>query len=309
MPFKINSMKQILNIAKKHKNSIPEAMIYLEQKTGKSRDQILREVEEIIIHTKKTIEKGIVGEFSKPGLLVKKDAARLWTYYANNKPSIVSSQMKKALTYSLAIAEQNATMGKIIICPTAGSAGVVPATLLAFEGTINPKTSKRISMHDLVKAYLSASAIGFIVSKRASLAGAVLGCQAECGTAGAMAAAGLTQILSGKPEQVVNAASLALKNSLGLVCDPIGGLVQVPCIKRNAVFSGLALVCCELSMAGVKSIVPFDEIVDAMKDIGNRMPAELKETSLAGLAQTKTGKKYAKIMKQKMKKHLDKLNK
>ena len=187
------------------------------------------------------------------------------------------------LTYSLATIEQNLRMGKIVACPTAGSCGIVPAVIIAIAESINAGEEEQIN------ALITAGLIGKIVANKLALAGAVAGCQSECGVAAAMAAAGLVEMYNGTNEQILSAAALTLKNIMGLVCDPVAGLVEVPCVKRNAFLSIYAVTGAELAMANIQSVIPIDEVVDAMKQVGEMMSPRLKESSEAGLATTKTG--------------------
>ena len=186
---------------------------------------------------------------------------------------------------ALKTAECNACMKRIVAAPTAGSCGILPSALLTLQ------EEKNISDKDLVMALFTASAVGIVIATNASVAGAAGGCQAECGAASAMAAAAMVELCGGTPKQCEHACAIALKNILGLVCDPVAGLVEIPCIKRNAGGVGNALVAAELALAGVESHIPADEVIVAMKKIGDTMSSTLKETAEGGLAVTPTGKK------------------
>ncbi|CUH97809.1 putative L-serine dehydratase, alpha chain [Propionispora sp. 2/2-37] len=188
----------------------------------------------------------------------------------------------QAAAYAMAVGEVNASMGKIVACPTAGSCGIVPGAILAVAGLITNREEK------LVKALFTAAGIGEVIAKNATVAGAVGGCQAECGSAAAMAAAAVVEMLEGTPRQSAHALALALKNMLGLVCDPVAGLVEVPCVKRNAFAAVHALVAAQMALAGIESVIPADEVIDAMFRIGIDLPSSLKETSEGGLAKTPT---------------------
>ena len=192
---------------------------------------------------------------------------------------------EKITTYALATAEENLRMGRIVACPTAGSCGIVPAVIVAVSEERKIPESKQID------GLLTAGIVGLIVSNKVQLAGAVAGCQAECGVASAMAAAALVEMLGGEVNEVINAAALAMKNILGLTCDPVCGLVEVPCIKRNAFLAVHAVTAAELALCGVESKIPLDEIVDTLKITGQLMSPLLKETSQGGLAKTKTALK------------------
>lgn len=188
-----------------------------------------------------------------------------------------------AISMALAVTEYNSCMGQIVAAPTAGSCGVIPAALISvMEEYDLPK-------HDIIMSLFTASAIGMVIAKCASIAGAEGGCQAEVGSASAMAAAALTEIFGGTPQMVSDSCAIALKNTMGLVCDPVAGLVEVPCIKRNAMGVANAFTASELACAGITSAIPADEVIMAMKHVGNLMSSSLKETSEGGLAATPTG--------------------
>ena len=191
----------------------------------------------------------------------------------------------KAMVKAIAVAQTNACMGRIVASPTAGSCGILPSALLTLQ------EERNIPDKDLVMALFTASAIGIVIATNASVAGAAGGCQAECGAASAMAAAAMVELCGGTPKQAEHACAIALKNILGLACDPVAGLVEIPCIKRNAGGVGNALVAAELALAGVESHIPADEVIVAMKKVGDMMSPTLKETAEGGLAVTPTGKK------------------
>lgn len=209
------------------------------------------------------------------------DAVKLVERY-KNRPALLGTIFEKITTYAIATAEENLRMGRIVACPTAGSCGILPSVLISVAEELNVSESK------LVDALLTAGVVGLIVSYKVRLAGAVAGCQAECGVASAMAAAALTEILDGSNEEILQATALALKNILGLTCDPVCGLVEVPCIKRNAFLGLHAVTAAELAISGVQSKIPLDEVVDTLKITGQLMSPLLKETSQGGLAKTKT---------------------
>ena len=203
---------------------------------------------------------------------------------------IEDNVFNRAAAYALATAETNACMGKIVAAPTAGASGVLPAVLIAVA------EKNHIDDDKVADALYLAGEIGMRIVKAASLSGAECGCQAECGSAAAMAAAGMVFLLDGTFEQSENAAALALKSLLGLVCDPVAGLVEVPCVKRNATCTSVAITSANMSIAGIESVIPFNEVVAAMKQIGRSMPAELKETAQGGCAATETGTRIARSL-------------
>lgn len=189
---------------------------------------------------------------------------------------------EKVLVYALATSEENIRMGKIVACPTAGSCGILPSALVAVSQEYN------YSEREQINALITAGEIGRIISNKVSLAGAVAGCQAECGVASAMTAAAICQLKGGNISQVLNAAALAMKNLLGLSCDPVAGLVEVPCVKRNPFMAIHAITAVEMALAGIESKIPLDEVIDAMEQTGALMSPMLKESSQAGLATTRT---------------------
>ena len=205
-------------------------------------------------------------------------------YVASGK-NISGPLMGEIIAAALRMGECNACMKRIAAAPTAGACGVLPAVILPCGRALNASDDK------MVEALYVAAGVGEIIAQRASISGAECGCQAEIGTASAMAAAALTHMAGGTNEQMANAAALAMKALLGLVCDPVGGLVEVPCVKRNVIGAVNAVSCAEMSLAGIKSRVPPDEVFDAMRDVGERMSPSLKETAEAGLAGTATGRK------------------
>lgn len=209
--------------------------------------------------------------------------------------AIFGKSFEKITTYALATSEENIRMGKIVACPTAGSCGIVPSVLVGISEEFNFDEETQIN------ALITAGAIATIVSYKVALAGAVAGCQAECGVACAMSAALLTQMFGGTVEQIINAAALALKNIMGLTCDPVAGLVEIPCVKRNPFLAVNAVTAYELAISGITSKIPADEVVDAMMQTGELMSPMLKESSQAGLAKTKTALKIEKELIEKYK--------
>ncbi|HEY5560955.1 MAG TPA: L-serine ammonia-lyase, iron-sulfur-dependent, subunit alpha [Clostridiaceae bacterium] len=216
--------------------------------------------------------------------LIGGDAFRLQKYLDKGE-SLTGNFIIKAMARSLSCSEVNASMGKIVASPTAGSCGILPAVIL----TVGEKLNK--SEAELIQALFTASGVGILIAKNASLSGAEGGCMAECGSAAAMGAASVVEMMGGTPEMCFDAASIVIKNVLGLVCDPVAGLVEVPCAKRNISGTVSALTIADLVMAGVKSVIPFDDSVLAMNSIGKSMACELKETAMGGLAVTPTARK------------------
>ena len=205
--------------------------------------------------------------------------------YSNNRDSLCGPELNHIMAMALSASEVNASMGKICAAPTAGSCGILPAVLIGVSEKywLDRKTT--------LQGLLTASGIGTIIVKNATVSGAEGGCQAECGVAAAMAAAAAVEMRNGSPRAAANAVAIVLMNCMGLVCDPIAGLVQVPCAQRNASQTINALVSADLALAGMESVIPPDEVVEAMYKVGKKLPTELKETALGGLAATPTGKK------------------
>lgn len=212
------------------------------------------------------------------------DCVKLVERYKNHN-ALFGKLFEKIITYALGTSEENLRMGRIVACPTAGSCGIVPGVLVAYSEEYN------LSDEEQINFLITAGKIGSIISNKVQLAGAVAGCQAECGVAAAMCAGGLAQTLGGNINEILNAVALAMKNLLGLTCDPVCGLVEVPCIKRNPILAVHAVSAVELALAGIESKIPLDEVIDAMRQTGQLMSPLLKESSQAGLATTKTALK------------------
>ncbi|MCD8019302.1 MAG: L-serine ammonia-lyase, iron-sulfur-dependent, subunit alpha [Clostridiales bacterium] len=204
--------------------------------------------------------------------------------YVKNGDTLCGSFMGKVIATALQVGESNACMKRIVAAPTAGACGVLPAVLVPYY------EEKSLPDEQLVQALYTAAGIGQVIALRAYIAGASGGCQAEIGTASAMAAGAIVQLKGGTAEQIAHAAAMAMKNLLGLVCDPVAGLVEVPCVKRNVVGAVNALSAADMALAGIKSYIPPDQVFDAMKDVGDHMASELKETGKGGLAVTPTGR-------------------
>lgn len=198
---------------------------------------------------------------------------------------ISGSFMTKAMARALAVAGCNASMGRIVAAPTAGSCGILPGCLVSLY------EDRGFEEKDVVMAMFTAGAIGMVIAEKSSVAGAQGGCQAECGSASAMAAAALVEVMGGRPSQCADACAMAISNQMGLVCDPVGGLVEIPCIKRNVSGLAIAFSSADMALAGIRANIPADECIDAMREVGDALPASLKETAGGGLATTPTGRK------------------
>lgn len=216
------------------------------------------------------------------GGLIGGEAKKLSLHHAEGK-DICGNVLSRGITYAMAVLEVNASMGLIVAAPTAGSSGIVPGLLLSLQEEYH------ISDDRIIDALFNASAVGYLAMRNATVAGAVGGCQAEVGTAAAMAASAAVELMKGTPDQCLDAASTVLMNMLGLVCDPVGGLVEYPCQNRNAAGVANALIAAELCLAGIKQLIPLDEMIAAMYSVGKRLPVELRETALGGCAATPAG--------------------
>ncbi len=203
--------------------------------------------------------------------------------YAEKTGGLCGSFLSGAISRALAVAGCNASMGRIVAAPTAGSCGILPGCLVSLW------EEKKMPEKEVIMSMFTAGAFGMVIAKKASIAGAQGGCQAECGSAAAMAAAAVTELMGGTPAQCADACAIAIANQLGLVCDPVAGLVEIPCIKRNVSGLVIAFSSADLALAGIESKIPADECLDAMRSVGNTMPETLKETAKGGLASTPTG--------------------
>ncbi len=245
-------------------------------------DSIINRMQNNLNIMKNAIASGLKEDLVSVSKLTGGMAFRLKSYVDSGKG--ISGDLVGEMMYSaLAVSELNASMGKIVAAPTAGSCGILPAALLALQNHY------KFDDKNLIDGLLNASGVGIVISRNATLAGAEGGCQAECGAAAAMTASAMVEIFGGTPEMCAHAIAQALKSLMGLVCDPVAGLVEEPCIIRNAGSVMIALMAAELSLSGIKSIIPADEVIEAMQKVGKLMPSSLRETAEGGLAATKTG--------------------
>ena len=276
-----NSIAELAELAQKANCPISQIVIQWELENNFVSEETQRAMmlknwqvmEESLKRGLKNYEKSVSG-------LTGGDAVKLYAY---RQHGYTGEAVLSAAASAVGVSEVNAVMGRIVACPTAGSCGIVPAAIYAAA----EKNGNNID--EIVDALFTASGIGMVVEANASIAGAYGGCQAECGTAAGMAAGALVQLAGGTPEMVGNAVALAMKNLLGLACDPVAGLVEVPCVKRNGFIAVHAMVAADMAMAGVQSVIPVDDVIDALNRIGRSMPSSIKETAEGGLATTKTG--------------------
>ena len=278
MDFK--NAKELLALCQEKKLPISEVMrqreILLGETTAEIVDQRMDRVLEIM---KDAAFSPIKDPVISMGGLIGGEARKLCEFHDLGK-SLCGNVLGKGITYAMATLETNASMGLIVASPTAGSAGIVPGMMLALQEVYGFSDKK------IRQALFNAGAIGYLAMRNATVAGAVGGCQAEVGIASAMAASAAVELLGGTPLQCTYAASTVLMNMLGLVCDPVGGLVEYPCQNRNAAGASNALIAAEMSLAGIPQFIPLDEMIDAMYTVGKKLPAELRETALGGCAAT-----------------------
>ena len=252
---------------------------------GRSIESIRSALMRALVVMRSAIEKGLVGDLYSASGLVGGDAAKLRT---SARGPLADTPFRDILTRALAVQEVNAAMGVIVAAPTAGGAGVLPAILTGLA------KARSVPDEKVVDGLATAGLIGAVVAERASLSGAEGGCQAETGAAAGMAAGAATEMLGGTPSQVGHAVALTMQGTLGLVCDPLGGLVELPCVFRNATGSAIALAGIEMALAGITFAIPVDEVIDVMGEIGREMDVRYRETAGGGLAATPTGRRLAK---------------
>ena len=271
-----NNAKGLLELCDNNNLSISEVMKIREFEEGiSSKEEIKNKMKRVLEIMRDSATMPVNTPIKSMGGLIGGEAGKLNKY---REKSIGGVLLNKAIMYAMAVLECNASMGLIVAAPTAGSSGVVPGLILAIQDEYSFSDEK------VMDALFTAGAIGYLAMRNATVAGAVGGCQAEMGVAASMAAAGAVELMGGSPRQCLDAASTVLMNMLGLVCDPVGGLVEYPCQNRNASGVANALVAAELSLSGIKQLIPFDEMLDTMYKIGKRMPVELRETALGGCA-------------------------
>lgn len=281
------AISEIVDVCKNKEISFYEAVMCDTCKdTGKTEKENMTRMSEMW-HVMCEASKGYdAGLKSRSGLVG--GSGGMMENYAESGNSYCGSFMLAVIAEALKMGESNACMKRIVAAPTAGSCGVMPSVYIAV------KKIHGTSDEAIVKSMFAAAGVGQVIAQRAYIAGATGGCQAEIGTAAAMTAAGLVALKNGTPEQIAHAVSMTLKNMLGLVCDPVAGLVEVPCVKRNVAGAVNAVACAEMALAGVESAIPADQVIDAMKEVGDNMPSMYKETACGGCANTPAGLEAAK---------------
>lgn len=277
-----DTVEELIKIAEENEITLAQVVINREKELSEKSEAAVREkMKDTLQVMRESISRGLEEDIKSMSGLTGGDARKVDKARKEGK-NITGELFSKVLANTLAVSELNASMGKIVACPTAGSCGILPGSLLTIA------EENDCSDDQIIDALFVASGFGVVIAKQASVSGAAGGCQAECGSASSMTAAAITYLLGGSKKACAAAAAMALKNLLGLVCDPVAGLVEVPCIKRNAAGSSNAITAAEMAIAGVRSVIPVDEVIVAMKKVGDALPDSLKETSQAGLAATPT---------------------
>lgn len=285
MDFTYHTLLELINLSVENKCRISDLVLKQQaEQMELSEQEVFNKMKENYEVMASCIQPGCAPDLKSTSGLTGGDAYKMREAVQSGK-NLTGSLLGGALYRALAVSELNAAMGRIVAAPTAGSCGILPAAILTLQ------EEKKLPENECIMSLFTASAVGMVIANNASLAGAQGGCQAECGSASAMAAAAIVELCSGTPEMIGDAVAIALKNILGLVCDPVAGLVEIPCIKRNASGVAQAFVAAEMALAGIKSAIPADEVIVAMKRVGDAMPAALKETADGGLAATPTGRK------------------
>ncbi|MEB6331984.1 L-serine ammonia-lyase, iron-sulfur-dependent, subunit alpha [Staphylococcus pseudoxylosus] len=280
----LNSMQEIIDYAVENETTFAEIMISEEMSLkGISRDEVRALMKQNIDVMREAVEKGTTGEGVKSVTgYTGQDAVKL-AIYNEQEHALSGYEMVEALKGAIATNEVNAAMGIICATPTAGSSGTIPGILFKLE------KSHHLTTDQMIDFLFAAALCGKVIANNASVAGAIGGCQVEVGSASAIAAAAAVEIFGGSPQASGHAMALAISNLLGLVCDPVAGLVEIPCVMRNAIGSGNGLISADLALAGVESKIPVDEVIEAMDKVGRNLPASLRETGIGGLAGTPTG--------------------
>lgn len=275
-----NRASEVIKLTVESNCSISDVALISECKlTEKSPEEVMNKMRKVLKIMVESSKKALTKEVRSVSGLTGGSAKKVEDYRAAGK-TICGDTINKAMARALSCSEVNASMGRIVAAPTAGACGIVPAAVITAGELINADEDT------LVRALLTSSAVGQIIAKNATLSGAEGGCQAECGSAAAMAAAAIVEMHGGTPDMAFHAAAMTIKNILGLICDPVAGLVEMPCAKRNAMGVVNAMLCADMALAGVISMIPFDEVVDAMYKVGKTIPHALRETALGGLAVT-----------------------
>lgn len=288
----LDSMQEIFD--KITQRQIPFWKVVLETDMEERQVSAMESMEKMRVTWQAMLESvtGYQGDRRSVSGLVGGDGRKMQDYAAQEE-TLSGAYLQNVIATALCVGESNACMRKIVAAPTAGACGVLPAVLVPLY------QSKKASEQQIIEALYVSAGIGAVIGYRACIAGALGGCQAEIGTASAMAAGALTSLRGGGPAQIGHAVAMALKNLMGLVCDPVAGLVEVPCVKRNVIGAVNAVSCADMALAGIESRVPVDQVIDCMGDVGRRLPVEFRETALGGLAATPFGQAVKEQMQNK----------
>ncbi|MFE5321943.1 L-serine ammonia-lyase, iron-sulfur-dependent, subunit alpha [Paenibacillus sp. NPDC056579] len=291
--MKFRTLQQLAALCEANNMTIGRLMLEEQSaESGRSAEQEFAKMTEYYSVMKEAVERGLRDNTTSRSGLTGLDAQRVMAYREREEPSL-GDAASEAMAYALAVSEVNASMGRVIATPTAGSCGIIPGVFVSCQ--------RRFGWDDERMTYglFAAGAIGYVIANNSFVSGAEGGCQAEVGSAIGMAAGALAELRDGTAAQAVHAVGLALKNTLGLICDPVGGLVEVPCIVRNGFGAVTALAAADMALAGVRSVIPSDEVIQVMLEVGSAMPAKHRETAGGGLAQTPTGRKLMEELRKK----------
>ena len=285
--MEFRTFKELLEMAEESKSSLGELSLSAEvTRSDASREEILAKMDQVLTIMEEAADLGLNSLEKSPSGLTGGDAVKM----SQASHRVLDPLVSDSVAIALAVNEESAAMGRIVAAPTAGSCGIVPGALLSFA------KHREIPRDRVIMGLFTTAVVGQIIEHNACVSGAEGGCQAECGSAAAMAAAAVVEMAGGTPQEAIEAATLAIKNLLGLACDPVAGLVEVPCVKRNGILAGFALIAAEMGLAGIRSAIPPDEVIQAMYQIGRSLPVSLRETAEGGLAVTPTGKEWMKKM-------------
>ena len=286
-----DSLAEMIALAETQGQPLHEIVIAREvEQSGRDRQTVWELMHKRLLVMRQSTDEGIARPVRSLSGISGGNAWQLWQHLETGYQPITGPILSRAMARAIAVNEVNAGMGCIVATPTAGSAGILPGVLLTLLEAYG------FSDEQLVDALFTASGVGAVIARRASISGAEGGCQAETGSAAAMAASAAVELLGGTPHQSGQAVAITLKNMLGLVCDPVAGLVEVPCVKRNAAGAAQCFIAVDMAMTGIESVIPPDEVIDAMARIGRRMDPRFKETAEGGLAATPTGRRLAQII-------------
>lgn len=283
--MEFNLLSDIVEYCRREKKDMAQAMLEFEMRNKRlTREQVYTGLKRTLFVMEESVEQGLTQQVISPSGMLNNWAKTI----LQCKVDTLGPALKKATARAIAVGEVNACMGKIAAAPTAGSAGILPAVLVTMM------EEHAIPRERILEALLVSSAVGLVFAKNSSFAGSEAGCMGETGSAAAMAAGAITYLLGGNEDQILESVGFALKASMGLVCDPVGGLVEEPCTTRNAVGVANAFVSAQMALAGIKSLIPADEVIAATKEVGDLMSPRLKESGQGGLANTKTGREIQK---------------